>query len=44
VRTQLSQVLAEKMAQGQYSLDQALSIAKSILYETPQLFGMKPRS
>jgi glucuronate isomerase len=42
VRRQMAQVLAEKMAQGQYSLEGALSIAKGILFETPQLFGMRP--
>jgi len=42
VRKQMAQVLAEKMAQGQYSLDEALSVARSLLFETPQLFGMRP--
>jgi hypothetical protein len=32
----LAQVLAEKIHQGQYTRDEALSIARSILYETPQ--------
>ncbi|HTQ11904.1 MAG TPA: hypothetical protein VMI31_17720 [Fimbriimonadaceae bacterium] len=43
VRKQLARVLAEKIGQGQYSLDDALGIARSILYETPQAFGMKAR-
>ncbi len=43
VRRLLSQVLAQKVAQGQYTRDEALSIARSILYETPQtLLGMVP--
>jgi hypothetical protein len=36
VRKQLAQVLAEKIAQGQYSFEGALAIAKQIVYETPQ--------
>jgi hypothetical protein len=32
----LAQVLAKKIRQGQYTHDEALSIARSILYETPQ--------
>jgi hypothetical protein len=40
---QLARVLAEKILQGQYSRDDALSIARSVLYETPQtLLGMTP--
>ncbi len=43
VRKQLAEVLAGKVSQGQYTLDDALSIARQILYETPQtLLGMKP--
>ena len=42
VKTQLAEVLAGKIAQGQYSPCQALSIANQILNETPQnLLGMK---
>jgi glucuronate isomerase len=42
VRKQMAQVFAEKIVQGQYTRDEALSIAKSILFETPQtLLGMK---
>ena len=45
VRKQLAAVLAQKIEQGQYTLDEALSIARTILYETPQsLLGMSPRS
>jgi len=44
VRKQLAQVLAEKIHEGQYSRDDALSIARAILYESPQsLLGMVPR-
>lgn len=43
VRKQLARVLAEKIAQGQYTQNEALSIARAILYETPQtLLGMVP--
>lgn len=43
IRRQLAQVLAEKVGQGQYTLDEALGIARAILYETPQtLNGMTP--
>lgn len=43
IRRQLSIVLAEKVAQGQYSIDEALSIARTILFETPQsLNGLTP--
>lgn len=44
VRNQIASVLAEKVEQGQYSWDDALSIARSILFESPQeLLAMKPR-
>ncbi len=44
VRKQMAQVLAERVDQGQYSVDEALRIAGTILCETPQqLLGMKPR-
>ena len=36
VRNQLAEVLAGRVAQGQYSFDDALGIARVILYETPQ--------
>lgn len=44
VRRQLARVLAEKIAQGQYSREDALAVAREILYQTPQtLLGMVPR-
>jgi glucuronate isomerase len=44
VRKQLARVLADKVEQGQYSRGDALSVARAILYETPQtLLGMTPR-
>ena len=43
VRKQMAQVFAEKVAQGQYTLDEALQVARAILYESPQsLCGMTP--
>ena len=45
VRKQLARVLAEKIEQGQYTRDDAVAIAKAILFESPQtLLGMVPRS
>jgi len=42
VRRQWAEVLAQKVDQGQYSLDQALEIARKVLYETAKtLVGMK---
>ncbi|PYV42435.1 MAG: hypothetical protein DMG06_13970 [Acidobacteria bacterium] len=44
VRKIMAQVLAGKIDQGQYSRDEALAIARAILYESPQLLlGMRPR-
>jgi hypothetical protein len=44
VRKLLAQVLASRIERGQYTLDESVSIARSILYESPQsLLGMKPR-
>lgn len=44
VRKQLAHVLAEKIAQGQYSREDALAVAREILFQTPQtLLGMVPR-
>lgn len=41
VRNQLSQVLSQKIAQGQYTRDQAVQIASAMIYDTPQsLLGM----
>lgn len=43
VRKQMATVLAEKVAQGQYSIDDAINVAREILFETPQtLVGMTP--
>lgn len=45
VRRLLAEVLADRISRGQYTLDDALSIARGILYESPQtLLKMKPRS
>jgi hypothetical protein len=45
IRAQVADVLAEKVEQGQYSIDDARSIARQVLYETPQtLNGMQPGS
>jgi hypothetical protein len=39
----LAEVLAHKVQQGQYTADEALGIARQILFETPQtLNGMRP--
>lgn len=44
VRKQMARVFAEKIEQGQYTLDDALAIARQILFETPQsLVGMTPK-
>ena len=44
IRKQLACVLAQKIEQGQYSFEDAISIARSIVYETPQTFnGFKPQ-
>ncbi len=41
VRHLLAQVLAQKVWQGQYTRDDAISVARAILYESPQtLLGM----
>ena len=43
VLSQLAAVLADKVAMGQYSHDEALRVAQAILYETPrELLGMRP--
>lgn len=43
VRKQMAQVLAAKVAQGQYTFDEAIHVAREVLYETPQsLGGMTP--
>ena len=44
VRKQLASVLAEKIRQGQYTRDDAVEIARRILYQSPQtLLGMTPK-
>jgi hypothetical protein len=44
VRKQMAEVLAQKVTQGQYSADEALAVARAILFDTPQsLLGMKPQ-
>jgi glucuronate isomerase len=44
VRKQLARVLAENMDQGRYTFEDALAIARAILFESPQsLLGMQPR-
>jgi glucuronate isomerase len=44
VRKLMAQVLAERIEQGQFSMDDALNFSRTILYENPQtLIGMKPR-
>ncbi len=43
-RKQFAEVLAQKISQGQYSTDDALAVARAILFETPQsLLAMKPK-
>jgi hypothetical protein len=45
VRKQMARVFAEKIEQRQYSRDDALAIARAILYDSPQsLLGMRPRT
>jgi len=41
VRKQLAHVLAHKVLQGQYTQDDACAIARAILLETPQTFGVQ---
>ena len=44
VRKQMARVLAEKVEQGQYIFDDAVGIARAVLFESPQsLLGMKPK-
>lgn len=43
VCTQLAAVLGEKIERGEYTKNDALGVARTILYETPQeLLGMRP--
>lgn len=45
VRKQLARVLAEKIGEGQFTLDESLAVARAILFESPQsLLGLKPRA
>ncbi|MHB0954880.1 MAG: hypothetical protein ACYC6N_19170 [Pirellulaceae bacterium] len=45
VRKQLAHVLAHKVIQGQYTSEDALAIARAILYDSPRsLLGMVPRT
>ena len=45
VRKQLARVLADKIGDGQFSVDEALRVARAILFESPQsLLRMKPRA
>jgi glucuronate isomerase len=45
VRKQLARVLGDRIDSGQYSREDALAVARAILFETPQtLLGFKPRS
>ena len=44
VRKQLAHALAEKIEQGQYTRDEAVVVARAILFAAPEsLLGMKPR-
>jgi hypothetical protein len=44
VRNQMARVLAEKVEQGQYTVDDALALARAVLSETPQtVLRMTPR-
>ncbi len=41
----MAAVLAQKIEQGQYSFDQAIAVARAILFESPQLLlKMVPRN
>jgi glucuronate isomerase len=45
VRQVVAQALAARVERGQYSQDDALSVARTILYESPQtLLGLKPKA
>jgi hypothetical protein len=44
VRRQLAQVLAQRIEQGQFTLEEAIDVAKGMLFQTPQtLLRMVPR-
>jgi glucuronate isomerase len=45
VRRQMARVLAELVAQGQYTSDEAIAIVRAICYDSPQsLLGFSPRT
>jgi hypothetical protein len=45
VSSLLAGALAARVTRGQYSLDEALSIARTVLFESPQsLLGLQPRA
>ena len=45
VRKLLAQVLAGKVETGQYTVDEAISIARGTLFETPQsVLGVVPKA
>jgi hypothetical protein len=45
VRKQLARVLADRVASGQYTFDDAMSIARSILHDSPEeILGMTPHT
>jgi glucuronate isomerase len=44
VRRQMARALGQRVDQGQYSMEEAIQIAKAVLFETPQLLlRMQPR-
>jgi glucuronate isomerase len=44
LRKQLARVLGEKISLGQFTADEALDVARTILFDSPQtLLGMRPR-
>jgi glucuronate isomerase len=44
VRKQMARVFAERIERGQFSREEALSVARAVLFESPQtLLGMVPR-
>jgi hypothetical protein len=44
VRKQLARVLAERIERGQETFEEALALARAVLFESPQaLLGMRPR-
>jgi glucuronate isomerase len=45
VRKQMARVLAETVAEGRFTPDEAVAVAREILFETPQtLLGFQPRA